>query len=210
LPRIKAEDSTFGATYSERPKLFGQYFRAAFRKFRNTIEGEAYWHPLLLENYRHKGNNIYRGVRQDIKAQQKTYKTILSSLGEKDSIIHISNDWGQLDILMALDSIDRKIYSFLEQVEARAVLRNQYLTHQYSKIKVFDTLTEVIAQKASVMIINSTSFAIHDIPKEKIDEISILILLKSAKIQSKFAVEDFGFVVHSEEHDVIFLGKKVT
>lgn len=181
LPRIKAEDSTFGVTYSERPKLFGQYFRAAFRKLRNTVEGETYWHQLLLENYRHKGNVIYRSVKKDIKAHQKTYKTILSALGEKDSIIHLSNDWGQLDILMALDSIDRKIYSFLENEEARAVLRNHYLTHQYSKIKVFDTQYEAIEQKAKVLIIDSGFLGLHDILQEKMDEITILILLNQAK-----------------------------
>ena len=208
LSRIKANDTTFGATYSERPKLLGKYFRAEFRKFRNEIEKETYWHQLLLENYRHKGNAIYKTVKQDLKAHQKAYKTILLSLGEKDNIIHLSNDCGQLDLLMALDSVDRKIFAFLGNEEARAILKNNYLKHQYSKIKVFETKDEAIEEKGSVLIIDSDDFALNDIPKGKIDEITILILLKSAGNQSNIAIEEYGFEINTEAENVIILGKK--
>ncbi len=208
LPRIKADDTTFGATYSQRPKLFGQYFRSAFRTFRNEIESETYWHQLLLENYRYKGNTIYRIVKEDLKTYQKTYNVILSYVGEKDSIIHLSNHLGQLDLLMALDSIDRKIYCYLKNEEARAILKNNYLTHQYSKIKVFDTSTETVEQKANVLILDSDSFPLNHISQEKIDEIAILILLKSAKMYGELATNEFGFEVHKETEDVVFLKNK--
>ena len=128
LPRIKAGDLSFGASYSERPKRIGKYFRTAFRKFRMELEDETYWHKLLLENYRHKGNDIYKTVKTNLKDQANTYKTILELVGEKDKIIHLSKDQGQLDLLLALDAIDRKIYSFLEDEKARTILKNNYLT----------------------------------------------------------------------------------
>lgn len=208
LPRIKAGDTAFGATYRERPKLFGQYFRAAFRKMRNRLEGETYWHQLLLQNYRHKGNALYKRVKQDLKANRKTYKALLQYLGEKETIIHISADMGQLDLLMALDSVDRKIHCFLEDQEARVILKNNYLTHQYSKIKVFDAISEVMAQKANILLIDTDSFDLDDILEEKLDEITILILLKSAKKLGETAVEKFGFEIVRREDTLLFLETK--
>lgn len=210
LPRIEAGDKSFGETYSKRPKQIGNYFRTEFRKFRNEIENETYWHQLLLENYRHKGNTIYKTVKQDLITYQKTYKEILTTLGEKDSILHLSNDFGQLDHLLALDSYDRRIYSFLDNTEARAILKNNYLTHQYSKIKVLETILEADENEANVLIIDSEHFSIHDFTKEKMNEITTLILLKSAKKQLEIAVSEFDFVIDTDEEDVLILEKKET
>lgn len=208
LPRISASDTTFGTSYRERPKRFGQYFREAFRKMRNKIEGETYWHKFILENYRHKGNVLYKTVKHDIKEHQKTYKTLLSSLGGKDRIIHISDEWGQLDLLMALDSVDRKIHCFLSNPNARAILRNNYLTHQYSKIEVFDSMSEVMAEKANVLIIDTDSFDLSDLLEGKLDEITILILLKTAKKLSETAVGKFGFEIILREDALLYLELK--
>lgn len=193
LPRIIAGDTTFGASYRERPKLFGQYFRAAFRKMRNSIEGETYWHKLLLENYRHKGKTLYRSVKQDLKANRKSYKALLLQLGEKESIIHLSGDMGQLDLLMALDSVDRKIHSFLSDPEARAILKNNYLTHQYSKITVHETLLEAVTQEAKILIVDTKTFSLTALPQHKMDEISILILLRGTQGSSVAEATALGF-----------------
>lgn len=208
LPRIKAGDTTFGGSYRERPKLFGRYFRDAFRKMRNRLEGKTYWHQLILQNYRHKGNLFYKGVKQDLKVNGDTYKTLLTYLGEKETIIHISADWGQFDLLMALDSIDRRIHCFLADREAQAILKNNYLTHQYSKIKVFDNIPEVMAQKANVLIIDTTAFDLGDLLNGELDEITILILLKRAKESSLEAAVNLGFVPQ-EMHDSFALLKRI-
>lgn len=207
LPRIKANDDTYGTSYRERPKQIGKYFRAEFRKFRNEIEKENYWHQLLLENYRHKGNGIYQAVKQDLITYQKTYKTILTSLEEKASILHLSSGFGQLDHLLCLDSYDRKIYSFLDNPGARAILKNNYLTHQYSKIKVLETISAFDEHQATTLIIDSEQFSIHEISKEKMNEITTLILLKSAKKLSEIVVTEYDFEVRVEEKHVIFLEK---
>ena len=181
LPRIKAGDLTYGATYSERPKRFGHYFRSKFRELRNKIEGETYWHKLLLENYRHKGKVIYSTVKADLLKHKSTYKTIVEAVGEKDKILHLSNDQGQLDLLLALDAIDRKIFTYLKNDTARAILKNNYLTHKYSKITVIDTIEEVLEQPTNVLILNLNSVDIPSLEPKIQNEITILILLKSGK-----------------------------
>jgi len=179
LPRIKSGDLSYGKTYSERPKQFGQYFRTEFRKFRMSLESENYWHSLLLQNYEHKGNERYKIVKADLKSNASIYKTIMESVGEKDKIIHLSNDHGQLDLLLALDAIDRKIYSYLENEEARAILKNNYLTHQYSKIVIMDSVDAVFENQANVLILNHHAITAEQIEHRINDGIRILILLKT-------------------------------
>ena len=38
---------------------------------------------------------------------------ILDYIKSDDQIIHLSDDYGQLDFLLCLDSIDRKIFSYI-------------------------------------------------------------------------------------------------
>ena len=160
-----------------------------------------------MENYRHKGNAIYQTVKQDLKTHRKSYKTILLSLGEKDSIIHLSNDFGQLDLLIALDSIDRKIYCYLENDKARAILKNNYLTHQYSKIRIFETINEAIEQQANVLLIDSDTIALSSFELKLKNEISTLILLKSGKAYEAPSVEEYGFHIRERNDDLIILNK---
>lgn len=203
LPRIKADDLSFGKSYSERPKQIGTYFRTAFRKFRLAIEDETYWHQLLLENYRHKGNRIYNTVKNDIKTYQTTYKKILTLVGEKDRIIHLSKDHGPLDLLLALDAIDRKIYSYLENGKSRAILKNNYLKHQYSKITVMNSINEALEQSATVLILNLETFSLDKIPSEKLNEMSILIVLKSPNILELEHILKNDFSIQSQNKDLI-------
>lgn len=205
LPRIKANDLSFGATYSQRPKQIGQYFRTEFRKFRMEIEGKSYWHQLLLENYRHKGNDLYKTVKSDLKQNGSIYKTILESIGEKDKIIHLSEDQGQLDLLLALDSIDRKIYSYLENNGARTVLKNNYLTHQYSKITVVDSVNEAFKHNANVLILNLDSVDLEQLEHKIQNEITILILLKSGKTNAIQHALENSFSIHNQGDKYIIL-----
>ncbi|MEP3208047.1 MAG: MMPL family transporter [Maribacter sp.] len=210
LPRIKAGDPSFGASYSERPKQIGRYFRTEFRKFRMELEGETYWHKLLLENYRHKGDDIYKTVKTNLKDKANTYKTILELVGEKDKIIHLSKDQGQLDLLLALDSIDRKIYSYLEDENARAILKNNYLTHQYSKITVVDSVMKAFEQRANVLIANLNFFDSDQFENYLKDEISILILLKSNITKAWEIAIPKGFVIDTQNVDYSILKRHDT
>ena len=210
LPRIKANDVSFGKTYSERPKQIGRYFRSEFRKFRMRIENETYWHPLILENYRHKGNDLFKTVKFDLKAYAATYRVLLEFIGEKDKIIHLSKDQGQLDLLLALDAIDRKIYTFLESENARAILKNNYLKHQYSKITVVDTIKDAFIHQANTLIVNLDVITAEQLENNLKDEISILILLKSGNANVLKNILDSSFTIVRKSNDFIILKRHNT
>ena len=181
LERIPYDDTSFGENYTQRAKQIGGYFRSEFSKRRDALEGPTYWHTLILENYRFKGKAIFKTVREDLKKQKHTYWEILNRVEEKCTIIHLSQDYGQLDLLLALDSIDRKMISYLINAEARAILKNNYLTHRYSNITVVDSSEKALGNSANVLIVNLESFEMQSVPKKMLDDISILIQLSGSR-----------------------------
>ena len=189
-----ADDSRFPIAYSKRAKEIGRYFRAEFRRLRNQIEGADYWHAMILENYRYKGDALYKAVRSDLKDNAFIYKEILDSVDDAATIAHISHDYGQLDLLLALDSIDRKIVTYLENPRAQEILKHNYLTQNYSKITVVDTIDEVLERSTQVLIIESPRYGLPAMDKEKWQEIGILIFLKKAMVLVEETVK-LGFEV---------------
>ncbi len=203
LPRISPDDSRFATTYSKRPKQIGQYFRSEFRRLRNQIEGPTYWHNLILENYRHKGDALYKSVIKDLKDNSETYKAIFESVGDTDTIVHLSQDFGQLDLLLALDSIDRKIITYIENQEARAILKYSYLTHNYSRIRVVDSIEEALENPASILIIDWEGFEKNTIDMELFYFTEILLLKggRQTPIPEGFvtSLENDNFILYRRE-----------
>ncbi|SHI61169.1 1-acyl-sn-glycerol-3-phosphate acyltransferase [Pseudozobellia thermophila] len=191
LHRVPPGDKRFGATYSQRAKQFGTYFRAEFRKFRKEMEPASYWHKTLLENFRYKGPHIYKRVRDDLGRRGSDYHQLAHTLGEKDRIAYISENNVHLPLLLALDSIDRKIFAYVEDPEARAILSNHYLTHRYSKITVLDTDEKALTETVEVLLVESKHIEHKAVTDKKLAEIAILIVINEGKRPSNLP----GFTV---------------
>jgi len=207
LPRIKPNDTRFGKTYTERAKNIGRFFRTEFRRLRDKIETETYWQKTLLEHYRYKGDAVFSSVKKDFEHYKRTYSQILGIVGKKDSVVHLSKDMGQLDLLLALDSIQRKIGVYLDDIEARKLLRNNFLTHQYSKITVLDTVSEAMNQTANVLVLDSDVFDFASLKNEKLAVFDTIILLKTGMKLPIHDIKTIGFTISQQGDDYIVLLK---
>ncbi|WP_149303874.1 MMPL family transporter [Pareuzebyella sediminis] len=207
LPRIAADDFRFGQTYTERSKKIGAYFRREFRRLRHAVEDSAYWHSTILENFRYKGDTIYRSVKNDLETNQKFHNYLLSQFGEKEEIAHISNSYGQLDLLLALDSIDRKIRVYLESEKTRKVLKNSFLLRQYSKITVVDSLEETIGPNTDTLLIDYGAIdtkVIENIDLQRINRVMVRIERAIPDIEE---IQKFGFTIDEQNDNFIILKK---
>ncbi len=205
LPRITPDNQDYGTTYTERAKGIGAYFRIEFRRLRNQIEAGHYWQKIILEEYRYKGDAIYKAVKEDLNTNKSTYLTIINLIGQKDRVLHLSKDYGQLDILLACDFIDRKIYSYLDNPEARNILKNSFRTQNYSKIQILSTTNEALEHNANVLILNLDAFDLEQLEHKVKNEITILILLKSRKTNALQYALKKGFSIHDQGDNFIAL-----
>src|SRR5690606_16406739 len=55
LPRIKADDLSWGNGYSERTKIIGRYFKEEYNKLREQREVPQYFKEIVRKNYIYKG-----------------------------------------------------------------------------------------------------------------------------------------------------------
>ena len=100
LQRIKANDNSFGENHTQQAKKVGAYFKSEFSKLREKIEGPKYFHRIILEEYRYKGDSLYRKVKKDLKENAEVYFEIIRQVEKSGNIAHISEDSGQLDFLI--------------------------------------------------------------------------------------------------------------
>src|SRR5690606_8107748 len=90
LERISARDLSFGKSSRERTKNISSYFKNEFDAFRQEMEGETYFHPTVRDDFRYKGDALYKTVNKDLREKRETYHVILNTIGKKDSVIHLS------------------------------------------------------------------------------------------------------------------------
>ncbi|MBE8713888.1 1-acyl-sn-glycerol-3-phosphate acyltransferase [Sphingobacterium hungaricum] len=127
--RIPAGSTTFGDTYTEKTKQIAKYFKTQFTYWRSQLEDEDYFIRKLNLAYLYKDDEIVASVKQHLKVNKRTYFKLNSFLKEDETISHLSNDYGELDFLLSLQSGYRKIYSFIEPIDRRQVAQSIYYTH---------------------------------------------------------------------------------
>ncbi|WP_072348882.1 MMPL family transporter [Flavobacteriaceae bacterium A100] len=206
LDRISSEDTAFGTTSREKTKAISAHFKKKFEVLRQEIEDATYFHRIVLEDYRYKGDDLYQQVKQDLKNNASDYKQILDTIDKKASILHISKDAGQLDFLLALDGPDRKIHSFIEDQNIRIIVRNSYITNTNYKISILNSLEESLENNASVVIINS-----HEIKQNQLEDLAktanLFVLLKESRNLYSETLRNLGFNISAENKSSIILKK---
>ncbi len=181
LDRITQDDVHYGAGYGPRTKNIASYFKNEFQNFRKDQEDATYFHALVLDDFRYKGHDIYKEVRNDLIKYAADYKDIMDAVEKNDQILHISSDSGQLDFLLTLDSSTRKISRLMEDAEARQIFENSYITKSYKNIRILKTVQEALMSQTNVLIVSMTSIDINHWKTKIQTEITILILLKDGK-----------------------------
>lgn len=193
FPRLKAEDNSFGETHTHQAKNVGAYFKDEFAKLREKIEGAKYFHRIILEEYRYKGDSLYRAVKRDLKENAVTYCEIINNIEKNGTVLHISEDFGQLDFLLALDGPDRKIFSVIEDSETREILQNSYITQKYGKLDFKHSISDANLQNVGILIISSERMASEIIAKLTTLTVNAVVLIGNTIEQQTTNVITLGY-----------------
>jgi len=178
LDRIKLEKRHLENNYSKITKKVRSYFIDEFKKFRMEVEKNDYFHKLILEDYKYKGDSIYNFVCRDIKTYEKIYRSVIDFVDSKDSIIHLSKDYGQLDYLLALDSADRKIVVYFQKNNIRKMVENSFIRKKYNNKMICEkTIQDAMKHEANVIIVD-LNFKKNELLKLIKKDFDLLILLK--------------------------------
>lgn len=198
--RIEAEDRSFGISYSERTKKINAYFRGQFALLRKEFEDENYFKSKLFLSFLYKELEIIKEVKEDFEIRKAIYFNLNKYIKADAKILHIANDYGQLDVLLALQQSKRKISTFIEDEEKRAVASTNYLLKK-RKIVYLDLLSN--DNKADILLISAD----FDSQKntELINDVQQIILLHQLELKHHF--RSHGFEIDVEEQDFLILKK---
>jgi hypothetical protein len=204
LDRIRVTDDRFGENYSKKAKLIGRHFKNEFKILRKEIEQNDYFNTIILEEYRYKGDSLYHSVQEDLKLHKDIYSAITNRIGEKDTVIHLSQDSGQLDFLLSLDAVDRRLITYIENNAVRNIIENSYITSNNSKISIVDTIEKALDSQGNVIIIN-LSRDISTLLNSRIrNDYDIIILIKDSLLYAAHINTDMYTKEYQNSNLIIF------
>ncbi|KAF2336411.1 1-acyl-sn-glycerol-3-phosphate acyltransferase [Flavobacterium daemonense] len=202
LERIAPENQSFGKNYAERTKQISSYFKTEYRNIRQQLEGPDYFKKMLLHSFDYKEIEVVNSVKKDLKKHLETYFLLGKQFSAKAKILHLANDYGQLDVLLTLQEPPRKIQSYIADEEKRDVAKTNYVVTK-RKISYLENLENVAENQFDVLLISDENSE---------NEIQKAILLTSCVIlmdcpRLKNTLINFGFESILEKNDLIVLKK---
>ncbi len=154
LPRIAADDQSFGDNYTDKTKNISKYFKAEYAKMRAEIETVDYFYNRLTKNYIYKGPVLEWYMRIKVKMEDK-YRLFESLLPKKGTITDIGCGYGFLPYMLAFMSEDRIVIGTDYDEEKIAVANNSF-----SKTK---NMTFFAADATEIELPKSDAFILSDI-----------------------------------------------
>lgn len=157
---------------------------------------------MLLHSYDYKEIEVTKGVKNDLRNNLENYYRLNQYISAKAKIAHLSNDYGQLDVLLALQEPQRKIYSYNSDEEKREISKTNYIV---KKRKIFypENLETILENQFDVVLISDESY--NDNPEKIVSKFDTIILIYCLHYKVKLIAS--GFKIISEEKEITVLKK---
>jgi uncharacterized protein len=108
LPRIKADNLTYGFNYSERSKAICKYFRCEYDILKGENEKTSYFKDKLIKNYLYKEVILEWYLRIKLMIENN-YSQIISLIPTESSVVDIGCGYGFLSYMLIFTSEKRTI-----------------------------------------------------------------------------------------------------
>ncbi len=125
---IAFDDPRFGSSYSERTKKILAFYRQRFADLRQELEGADYLRNKLHLNFLYKEPYVVRAVANDFAKNKEKYHKLNNDLPRKGRILHIADDYGQLDFLLLLTNPQREMVTVITDNLKREIAQQSYIT----------------------------------------------------------------------------------
>lgn len=154
LPRISADNPSFGTTYQERTKRISAYMKREFARVcreKNTTDNPAFYEA-LIQNYIYKGPIIEWYIRIKVK-MEGNYRLFNRLIPEQGQITDIGCGFGPLCYMLSLLSEDRDILGIDYDEEKIAVAQHGWLRSDRLQF-IYGNALEYPLPESDVFILN--------------------------------------------------------
>ena len=184
--RITPENKAFGENYAVRTKKISVFFKNEFDKIRHTIEVPNYFRKTLLNSFDYKEPKVIDAVKKGGAKNLELYHSLWSRIGQTRQILHIADDYGQLDVLLFLQEPHRKITSLIADAEKRSVAKGNYIARK-GNIRYIDSIAD--ADSKYDILLTSAQNKIADIAAFSDRIILVDVVLDNELTNAGFEIE---------------------
>ena len=154
LPRIPADDLSFGTTYQERTKRISAYMKEGYARIcreTNTTDNPAFYEA-LIQNYIYKGPVVEWYIRIKVK-MERNYRLFNQLIPVQGQITDIGCGYGPLCYMLSLLSEDREILGIDYDEDKIALAQHGWLRNEHLQFRHGNAL-EYPLPESDVFILN--------------------------------------------------------
>ena len=154
LPRIPADDLSFGTTYQERTKRISAYMKEGYARIcreKNTTDNPAFYEA-LIQNYIYKGPVVEWYIRIKVK-MERNYRLFNQLISVQGQITDIGCGYGPLCYMLSLLSEDREILGIDYDEDKIALAQHGWLRNEHLQFRHGNAL-EYPLPESDVFILN--------------------------------------------------------
>ena len=155
-----------------------------------------------MNSYDYKELEIGKSVKKDLSQNLETYYNLNKYIDSKAKVLHLANDYGQLDVLLTLQEPQRKVFSFINNEEKLAVAKTNYFLKK-RQLFYSDQLESAFENQHEILLISEESYTAAF---EKIILSTAIILINCSALKTKLIAA--GFEITAEENTITVLKKK--
>ncbi|MEP6735183.1 MAG: 1-acyl-sn-glycerol-3-phosphate acyltransferase [Chryseolinea sp.] len=166
LPSIESEDKQFGATYSERAKSVGKYFRQEFTQLKHECETPEYFQNKLFGNYLYKGPILEWYMRIKVR-MERHYAIFHNLMPMRGRILDLGCGYGFLCYMLQFLS-DERIITGVDYDESKIMTA----AHGHSKTErlnfIFDDVTKFKFESYEGIVVSDVLHYLTPVAQEKL------------------------------------------
>lgn len=154
LPRIPADDHSFGTTYQERTKRISAYMKEGYARIcreKNTTDNPAFYEA-LIQNYIYKGPVVEWYIRIKVK-MERNYRLFNRLIPAQGQITDIGCGFGPLCYMLSMLSEDRDILGIDYDEDKIALAQHGWLRNEHLQFRHGNAL-EYPLPESDVFILN--------------------------------------------------------
>jgi 2-polyprenyl-3-methyl-5-hydroxy-6-metoxy-1,4-benzoquinol methylase len=151
LPRIKANDLSYGLNYSERSKAICKYFRCEYDIMKKENEKTNYFKDKLINNYIYKEVILEWYLRIKLMIENN-YSQIISLVPPDSSVVDIGCGYGFLSYMLNFTSDKRTIIG-IDYDKRKIDIANNCFSKNSSINFFWDDITNTQLPKSDVFIL---------------------------------------------------------
>lgn len=189
LPRIKANDLSWGDTFGQRTKSISTYFKKEYDTFKDEEGTAKKLFSRVFANYIYKGPILEWYVRIKWKLESKNFDNYNLLLKDKINILDVGCGYGYLSYFLHYKNPNRKIFAVDYDDEKINIAKNGFDKTEHLQFKQLD-ITTYPFEKFDAILLNDVLHYFSEEKQKQLLEKCALSLTKNGIILIRDGITD--------------------